>query len=224
MNGYYDENLSAERLKAVYELAPARTKQYLEAEIEFVLRKITGTMSVLELGCGYGRVLARLAERARVTVGVDTSIPSLRLARLFASGARSPLLAAMDAASMGFAGRAFDLTICIQNGISAFHVDRAALFKEAVRVTRSGGAVLFSSYAAEFWKDRLEWFEAQAAHGLIGPIDREATGDGVIVCRDGFRAATVSEEELRTLATALGLEPHITVVDRSSLFCEALVP
>jgi 2-polyprenyl-6-hydroxyphenyl methylase/3-demethylubiquinone-9 3-methyltransferase len=223
MNGYYDENLAAERLRAVYDLAPARTKAYLEAEIEFVLERVSPRMRVLELGCGYGRVLARLVERARETVGIDTSISSLRMAREYVGGARRPLLAAMDAAATGFADRAFDLTICIQNGISAFHVDRAGLFKEAMRVTRSGGKVLFSSYAADFWKDRLEWFEIQSARGFIGPIDREATRDGVIVCTDGFRATTVTAEEFRALAAALGLEPLISEVDRSSLFCEVVV-
>jgi len=39
MPGYYIERLAAERLRACYDLAPPRTKAYLEAEIEFVLAK-----------------------------------------------------------------------------------------------------------------------------------------------------------------------------------------
>lgn len=84
--------------------------------------------------------------------------------------------------------------------------------------------VLFSGYAARFWPDRLEWFEAQAARGLIGPIDYAATGDGVIVCADGFRATTVGPEEFAELAAALGIEPRIVEVDGSSLFCELVTP
>lgn len=223
MQGYYDENLAAERLRAVYECAPPQTRRYLEAEIDFVRAKCRRGMTALELGCGYGRVLARIADRVRNAIGIDTSIPSLRMARGSALGSNVSL-AAMNAVSMGFAGGVFDLTICVQNGISAFHVDEARLFAEATRVTRRGGLVLFSSYAAEFWDDRLEWFEAQAARGLIGPIDREATGDGVIVCADGFRATTVTADGFRRLAASAGLEAHITEVDHSSLFCEAVVP
>jgi len=96
--------------------------------------------------------------------------------------------------------------------------------REAVRLTRSGGLVLFSSYSARFWEARLEWFEAQAAHGLIGEIDREATRDGVIVCKDGFRAVTVDGEGFRRLVEPLGLVPCIVEVDGSSLFCEISVP
>jgi hypothetical protein len=39
--GYYTERLAAERLRACYDLAPPRTKAYLEAEIEFVLARTT---------------------------------------------------------------------------------------------------------------------------------------------------------------------------------------
>jgi SAM-dependent methyltransferase len=224
MHGYYEDKLAAERLRTVYDLAPPRTRAYLEAEIEFVLERVAPGTSALELGCGYGRVLARLADRARFAVGIDTSIPSLRMARTYAGGAGSVALVAMDAASMAFADRSFDVTVCIQNGVSAFHVDRERLFAEAVRVTRSGGAVLFSSYAESFWNDRMEWFEIQAAHGLIGPIDHGATGNGVIVCTDGFRATTVSADEFRALAARVGLTPSITEVGRSSLFCEVIAP
>lgn len=224
MQGYYEDKLAADRLRAVYDLAPPRTKAYLEAEIDFVLGKASRRMIALELGCGYGRFLERLAENVRLAAGIDTSIASLRMARSHLGAARPLLLAAMDAAAMAFADRSFDLTICIQNGISAFHVDREKLFTEAIRVTRSGGTVLFSSYAESFWDDRLEWFEAQAAQGLIGPIDHEATGDGVIVCTDGFRAMTATADDFRVLAAGLGLAPRIVEVDRSSLFCEVVVP
>jgi len=93
-----------------------------------------------------------------------------------------------------------------------------------VRVTRSGGRLLFSTYAARFWPHRLEWFEAQAAHGLVGEIDRAATRDGVIVCRDGFRAVTWDEAGFRRLVEPLGLAPGFVEVDGSSLFCELRLP
>jgi SAM-dependent methyltransferase len=79
MPGYYTEKLAAERLRACYDLAPPRTKAYLEAEIKFVVAKTMPSMLALELGCGYGRVLERLLPRVRVACGIDTSPFSLRL-------------------------------------------------------------------------------------------------------------------------------------------------
>jgi 2-polyprenyl-6-hydroxyphenyl methylase/3-demethylubiquinone-9 3-methyltransferase len=223
MLSYYSEKLSAERLRACYDLAPPRTKAYLEAEIEFVLQKTSSSMVVLELGCGYGRVLRRLSSRARSLVGIDVSMESLRMAAEFLGRSESIYLAAMDAAQMGFRGQSFDLTICIQNGFSAFGADQKNLFAEAVRVTRPGGMVLFSSYCERFWAERLRRFEIQAEHRLIGEIDYASTGDGVIVCQDGFRATTVGRKGFMSLTAGLGLVPNIIEVDGSSLFCEIVV-
>jgi len=224
MPGYYTERLAAERLRACYDLAPPRVQEYLRAEIEFVLAKTTPTMFALELGCGYGRVLEKLFPRVRMAFGIDTSLSSLRMALGYVGRKPSVSLGCMDSVQMGFRDRVFDLTICIQNGICAFAVDQQGLFQEAIRVTRSGGLVMFSSYTPQFWQHRLEWFELQSAHHLIGEIDYQATGNGMIVCKDGFRATTAEKATFEKLAASLRVTPCITEVDGSSLFCEFVVP
>ncbi|HXY02273.1 MAG TPA: class I SAM-dependent methyltransferase, partial [Terriglobales bacterium] len=197
---------------------------YLSAELEFVFTKTAPSMAVLELGCGFGRVLRPLLPRVRAAFGIDTSFSSLRMALDFVGRRPSLHLACMDAVRLGFRDRSFDLTICIQNGICAFAVDQQQLFREALRVTRSGGLVLFSSYSARFWEHRLEWFKVQSAHHLIGDIDYQATGNGVIVCEDGFRATTADAATFERLAAGVGVAPRITEVDNSSLFCEIVAP
>ncbi|RLI70821.1 hypothetical protein DRO91_02215 [Candidatus Heimdallarchaeota archaeon] len=79
---YYSEKLSAERLKQCYDIANERIKQYLSAEINFVLNHIKKTDIILELGCGYGQVLKRLAPNAAKVFGIDTSKASLNFARV----------------------------------------------------------------------------------------------------------------------------------------------
>ncbi len=223
MNNYYSQKLSAERLRLCYEIAHPRVKRYLDAEIGFVLDKLNPSSLVLEFGCGYGRVLQRLAEKAKIVVGIDTSPASLMSARKKITNVTKYFLAEMNAVELGFCDGQFDVVVCIQNGISAFKVDQRKLIREAMRVTRSGGRVLFSSYAERFWGERLKWFEIQAAHGLIGEIDYDKTGHGVIAGKDGFKATTVSAENFVALISDLGIIPQITEVDNSSIFCEILV-
>ena len=220
MTGYYSDKLAADRLRRCYEIAPPRVRAYLAAEISHAAERIRPTDTVLELGCGYGRVLRALAERAATVVGIDTSAASLGLARDYLAGVANCRLHEMDATHLEFADRTFDVTICVQNGISAFHVDQRRLLTEALRVTRLGGRVLFSTYSARFWRHRLEWFQLQAEHGLIGEIDPTATGDGKIVCKDGFTATTLTPADFRALTAGLGAEVCIEEVDESSLFCE----
>ena len=224
MPGYYTDKLAAERLRACYDLAPPRIKVYLEAEIEFVLSRTTPSMLTLELGCGYGRVVKRLLPRVRRAFGIDTSPSSLRMALEYLGRSPSVRLACMNSIQMGLRDRAFDLTICIQNGICAFAVDQRQLIREALRVTRSGGLVMFSSHTSQFWEHRLEWFEIQSTHHLIGEIDYQATGNGIIVCKDGFRATTADRTTFEKLAASLEVRPRVTEVDGSSLFCEIVVP
>ena len=219
MKNYYSKKLSSTMLYKCYEIASPRVKKYLKAEIEFVLKHIKPKDVVLELGCGYGRVLKKLIGKARKVVGIDTSKESLQLARDILGKNKSLELYEMNAINLKFEDGEFDIVFCIQNGISAFHVDRQQLIKEAVRVTRSGGKVLFSSYSNKFWKDRFEWFQLQAEHNLIGEIDYEKTGNGVIVCKDGFRATTVSSEELLSLSSNLNIVTEIVEEDNSSIFC-----
>jgi len=222
-NRYYSQKLAAERLKLCYEIAPPRVKQYLEAEIEFILEKIKPSDMVLELGCGYGRVLKKLITKAKTVVGIDTSPESLLLAQEILDGAPDCHLLAMDAVKLGFGDKLFDKVICIQNGISAFGVDQRHLIEEAMRVTRSDGSVFFSSYSENFWMDRLAWFRIQAEHGLIGEIDEEATGQGIIVCKDGFRTTTVGHNDFASLTSHLDIKPIITEVNGSSIFYEIQV-
>jgi 2-polyprenyl-6-hydroxyphenyl methylase/3-demethylubiquinone-9 3-methyltransferase len=219
---YYAERLSAENLQRCYEIAPKRVKQYLEAEVDFVLERIQGRNLVLELGCGYGRILPALATKARWVVGIDTSLPSLLFGRNLLTNVPNHFLVQADATHLPFADRTFDVVVCIQNGISAFHVNQEQLIRESIRVARQGGRILFSSYSEKFWEPRLEWFRRQSENGLLGEIDYDKTADGVIICRDGFTASTVGRERFHTLTSRLGIRSKIVEVDESSLFCEMI--
>ena len=219
---YYSDSLSAERLQRCYEIAPPKVARYLEAEIEHVLAKIKPSDTVLELGCGYGRVIGRLLGKARKVVGIDTSKASLDQAKKDLHHFKLDL-AQMDAVHLAFTDGCFDVVICIQNGISAFNVDQEALILESLRVTQDGGTCLFSSYSDDFWEHRLEWFHLQASVGLIGEIDMGKTGNGCIVCKDGFQATTLRRKDFSELVSRIGFTATIAEVDESSIFCEIRV-
>ena len=61
---YYAKKLNAERLRRVYEIAGSRVCQYLQAEIDHLAGFVQPGDKILELGCGFGRVLAPLARIA----------------------------------------------------------------------------------------------------------------------------------------------------------------
>ena len=221
---YYEIKLASQKLRKVYDSAPSRIKQYLEAEIEYVLQNLKDSDRVLELGCGYGRVLGRLAEKSGFLLGIDLSLTSLKDAQKDLTSYESCFIACMNAGSLGLKEKIFDAVVCIQNGISAFHLNPKKLLKQALRATAPGGKLFFSSYSPRFWKERLEWFHFQSELGLIGEIDEKKTGDGIIVCKDGFKAVTFTEDDFSKLAAFFDLTPQFQEIDGSSLFCEIKVP
>ena len=220
---YYSELLNSERLKKCYEVSTPRIQQFLEAEIQYVIDKVDSGSAVLDLGCGYGRVAVRLSDKAGKVTGIDISEDNIELAKEICSERSNMEFHVMDAVDLKYDDDFFDLVICIQNGISAFKSDPEKLIREAVRVTKNGGAVLFSSYSEKIWNARLEWFEIQADLGLIGEIDREKTKSGNIVCKDGFTATTYTKKNFMDLASKLNLKAKIFEVDESSVFCEIIV-
>jgi len=222
MGGYYERHLSGSRLEQVYALASPRIRQYLRAETDQVIQRIHGVTRVLELGCGYGRVLREIAPHVGRAIGNDTSRASLVLASSNLADLSNCDLVRMDAARLAFPEAVFDATICVQNGISAFGVDRQKLVAEAVRVTRNSGIVLFSTYSPRIWPDRLDWFRTQSRAGLLGELDETRSRDGTIACKDGFRSEAVSEAELRALFETLAQEVRVYEVDGSSMFAEAV--
>jgi 2-polyprenyl-6-hydroxyphenyl methylase/3-demethylubiquinone-9 3-methyltransferase len=220
MTNYYSAKLNANNLQRCYDVAPDRVKQFLEAEILYVMDKISIHDTVLDLGCGYGRVAVRLAEKAKKVVGIDICEENIRLANEQFKLSESIEYCVMDAADLKFPDEHFDVTICVQNGISAFKMDPKRLVSEALRVTKKAGTILVSSYAEQFWDERLKWFRIQAEEGLVGEIDQELTRDGIIVCKDGFRAITFSRKDFIALAAHFDVDVEIIEVDDSSVFCE----
>lgn len=220
---YYKEKLSANKLLKCYKIAPLRIKEYLDAEIEFVLSNLRNADLVLELGCGYGRVMKKVSQSVSWIVGNDISKESLKLAKSYMEGCHNYAMFLMDASQMAFRSSTFDAVFCIQNGISAFGVDKKRLIAESIRVTKNNGIVLFSSYSPKIWQARLEWFRKQSQLGLIGEIDENKTGDGTIVCKDGFRATTIGSNQLAKLVDEFAMDTSIKEVNESSIFCKVII-
>ncbi|MFH2047929.1 MAG: class I SAM-dependent methyltransferase [bacterium] len=219
MDDYYKEGLAADRLKKVYDLATPRIQRYLDKEIEYALSFIANSDVVLEMGSGYGRVLKYLTNKTHYVCGIDSSLASLQSAKQYLNKSNNVTLYQMNADALGFDNATFNVVVCVQNGISAFHVDPIVLVKEMIRVTKPGGKILISSYSEKFWEDRLAWFRLQSEHGLLGEIDWDKTKDGNIVCKDGFTATTYTEDDFRRLMSNFDNKYTIIEIDESSLFC-----
>lgn len=147
-----------------------------ELETEFV-RKYGQGGRILEVGCGTGLVLERLARFAGHAVGIDVSEGMLERAK-----ARGLDVQQASALSLPFADATFDLTCSFK--VLAHIPEISQVLSEMARVTKPGGMVL------------AEFYNPHSLRGLIkrfGPalkVAPNAREHDVYVRFDSPKAAT----------------------------------
>ena len=216
MSNYYDEKLNSQMLFQVYETAIPRISQYLNAEIDYVRSFLTGTESVIELGAGYGRIVRSLAPDCASILGIDISANSVALGKEYLKDFPNADMLQMDVHHLTLTEQ-YDVVLVLQNAISAIRMTDETI-RSAFDLVKPGGKIFFSTYSANFWEERLDWFREQAEKKLLGELDMEQTKDGVIICKDGFRATTSTPEDYEHIGKMLGCPYEIKEVDGSSLF------
>jgi len=216
MGNYYAEKLNSQSLFLVYDTAIPRIAQYLKAEIDFVRQHLKPSDSVLEIAAGYGRIVRSLAPSCASITGMDISAESVELAQNYLKDCPNAEMVEMDLHKLHF-DRKFDVVLCLQNALSAARATPEAI-RAMVALLAPGGTAFFSTYSARFWDWRIKWFEEQADKGCLGELDYKQTKDGVIICKDGFKATTQTPEELDSIGRMLGLPYELQEVDESSLF------
>lgn len=130
---------------------------HVASELLDLLRPAPG-WKVLDIGCGTGELLSRIASACPDIVGVDLS-PAM--ASIVVSKGHRAL--AYDGGALPFEDGAFDLALIYQVIINLPDAPSArSLVQEALRVTRSGGKVLLGAVPHPAWSGfpthRIAWW------------------------------------------------------------------
>jgi SAM-dependent methyltransferase len=160
-----------DRVAAAYlaNLAYPHTAEYTAA-LDRIFLEVLGPGRlgrVAELCCGQGEALALLRDRIDAGVGVDVSLAMLEAAEARLPGPRFTFLQG-DATRTPLAGEQFDCVVLF-GGIH--HVsDRPALFREAARLLRPGGRLVWREPVSDF----LPWRMLRALIYRLSPaLDHE---------------------------------------------------
>ena len=169
----------------------------------------------LDLGCGVGHTVRRLAPLVAYAVGADATIEMMLAGRSAVVNKSDVAFVQTDAGRLPFPDRAYDLATC---RLAAHHFsDPAAAFREVHRALRPGGRfVLVDNYAPD--DEQLDGFINEletlrdASHVRNHPMD----GWQTLLEEAGFRTSIESRLLTTKLTTEQWLERSQTPPDRAA--------
>ncbi len=94
---------------------PKEVQEYLDNEIEFINTHLVKGKSILEIGCGFGRLLEILSKNSKKVTGIDYSKNLLRIARERLKDKKNIELHHMNAKKLDFKDNSFDYVVCLDN-------------------------------------------------------------------------------------------------------------
>ncbi|MFE2020748.1 class I SAM-dependent methyltransferase [Streptomyces sp. NPDC059499] len=166
--------------------------------------------SILELGCGAGRVTHPLAERGFVVTAVDESAQMLGHVR----GART-VRSSIESLDLG--DERFDVVMLASFLVhTSDHRVREGLLRTCRRYVKDGGAVLLQREGADYHTNLPREREDEAAGCTIRVVSAEPLGDGVYEVRaeyvfedarwtQTFRSRELSPGQFEACLEAAGL-------------------
>ncbi|WP_295542019.1 malonyl-ACP O-methyltransferase BioC [uncultured Thiohalocapsa sp.] len=139
---------------------------------------------VLDLGCGTGVALERLAKRYRraEVIGLDFAHGMLARARRRGHWLNRPRVVCADAEQLPLADDSVDLVF---SSVTLQWVnDLDATFRELLRVLRPGGLLLFSTFGPDTLKElRAAWAAVDPGEHVSPFLDMHDIGDALVRAR-----------------------------------------
>ena len=138
--------------------APEPYKKWLESEIKYLKETINKDASVLDIGCGGGRVLEVLYGVTKNMVGIDHDEEAIKLAKKNLGKYPEIKLLLAKAEKLPFEDNSFDFVICIGTLSNLGDVKIQAL-NEMKRVVKKEGIIIVSCYAEDAFEERMKVYK-----------------------------------------------------------------
>lgn len=159
---------------------------------------------VLEVGCGFGRLIPAIARNAKSVTGIDFSDLQLLHAGEEINGLPNARVLKMHAEALTFPDASFDTALCMNSTLGNMPGIEQAVLNEMTRVVRRGGDVVARVFA-DTEEVRQAQYENYARLGLTNVRDIGSA----VVSDEGFYSRRFSEETLRELFTNSSLVPDV---------------
>jgi ubiquinone/menaquinone biosynthesis C-methylase UbiE len=176
---------------------PPEIQAFLQAELALLDEMIADGMTVIDVGCGTGRHLARLRDRLRLGVGVDYEHAYIAEAHRRA-GSNHVHFVTGDATRLPIR-TTFDMATCLTNTWGTMG-DKTGVLREMRRLAPRDRTRFLSVYAEASVPARREWYR-RLGHNVVEESAQHLMTEG------GFRSEHFSEARLRALVGDCSIRP-----------------
>jgi len=183
---------------------PKEIQEFLDSEI-LCINKLKPTRAILEVGCGYGRLLKILANKGENVIGIDFSKKLLDKAKKSLSDYRNVDLMLMNAKALKFPDKFFDYTLCLDATFGNMPGIELDVLQEMKRVTKENGKIFISVFSEKAKNAQIKNY---CRLGLTDIHDVNNT----IITKEGFCSRRFFKKEIRELFNKVGLSVKISSI------------
>lgn len=195
---------------------PALIETVVQADVDYIIKKLSHDLDVLEVGCGFGRLVEELSKISKNVIGIDFSETQLSEARKKVGHLPNVELHNMHAEQLGFPNDTFDVVVCLNSSLGNMPGIETEVVKEMVRVAKPGGLIVVHVFA-----NTPALKEAQFAnYRRLNLVNIQDHGDAVVT-DEGFYSRRFSKQDLEELFAGAGLAPTIVQETLGSFLVEA---
>ena len=170
-------------------------------EKKFLLENFPKNSVVLDVGCGFGRVVKTLAPISKKIIGIDNDEEAITKSKEELRGNENVEIKFGDAENLDFDDQSFDVVTCLGATPSNFGKTREKIFLEIKRVLKKKGLFLTSVYNDDALKERLSYYEKYYPGQY--KVNRDT---GYVVVCDKFVSEQFSKEQITNILEENGFE------------------
>lgn len=209
------------------EHSEGEVRTFLRAEIPYLKTHLKKGTRVLDVGCGYGRVLKCLRNGSWELWGMDNSRNELRQAKHYIGRAPNVHLVLGDVRNTGFPRGFFDAAYVTGNTFGNLGRSKVPVLKEFTRIVRKGGSIIVTTYneKEETFVIRLNSYRKMKMplklvreKGKKVYIKVKTYGKDETLISEQF-----SKQELKTLFHKAGLRARVRPLTKIGYICVAKV-
>lgn len=169
--------------------------------------------SLLELGCGSGRLFPLLAKQADQVVGLEIAKRQYQLASTLATSFTNIQVIHGDATKMPFCDNHFCATLMAWNTFGNLGEKRDAVLAEAIRVTKSQEKIYLSILAAEALSPYLEMLK-------VNNLTVEHITHDLVFLHEGLISERFSRQKLENIFDHFNLNYRVETLTSIGYWCE----